>query len=59
MNKAMAIESIQRTPPKKHPTPEPHPANCSDPCCYGHGHSYCFPCMKKILEEHRARKKER
>ncbi|MDY6333448.1 MAG: hypothetical protein SPL56_01455 [Lachnospiraceae bacterium] len=58
MNEARIYENMQKTPPKKYPAPEPRPANCSKPCCYGYGHSYCFPCMKKILEEHRAGKKE-
>ncbi len=35
----------------------PSPCNCKTPCCYGGTRSYCWPCMKKILEEHNANKK--
>jgi|GEM_PF-1625122 len=58
MNEAIVIEAIQKTPPKKYLPPVAYPVNCSHPCCYGHGHPFCFPCMKKILEEHRKNRKE-
>ena len=35
MNEAIAIETLQKTPPKKYPQPEPYPVNCGHPCCYG------------------------
>lgn len=34
-----------------------HPANCKEECPYGYDRAYCFPCMKKIVEEHKAAKK--
>lgn len=37
--------------------PVPYPSNCVNPCCYGRGQCFCWPCMKKILEEHRNRQK--
>ena len=35
-----------------------HPVNCNDECPYGYDKAFCFPCMKKIMEEHRAAKKK-
>lgn len=35
----------------------PSPCNCKTPCCYGRARSYCWPCMKKIVEDHNANKK--
>ena len=29
------------------------PQNCRTPCPYGNGRTFCFPCMAKIMEEHR------
>ncbi|MBQ9301806.1 hypothetical protein [Butyrivibrio sp.] len=29
------------------------PQNCKTPCPYGNGRTFCFPCMAKIMEEHR------
>ena len=29
--------------------PTPSPLNCKNPCPYGYGRAFCFPCMKKIL----------
>ena len=29
--------------------PTPSPCNCSEPCCYGRGKSYFWPCMKNIV----------
>ena len=37
--------------------PIAHPCNCDHECCYGKDRALCFPCMKKIVEEHRAAKK--
>ena len=31
-----------------------HPKNCSHECQYGFNREFCFPCMAKILAEHRA-----
>ena len=36
------------------PFPEAHPLNCKSECAYGKGRSFCWPCMNKILSEHRA-----
>ncbi len=37
--------------------PNAHPCNCDHECCYGKDRAFCFPCMKKIVEEHRAARK--
>lgn len=37
--------------------PVPSPCNCNTPCCYGRGTSFCWPCMKKLMEEHRTNQK--
>ena len=29
------------------------PQNCKTPCPYGTGKTFCFPCMAKIMDEHR------
>ncbi len=29
------------------------PHNCKTPCPYGTGRTFCFPCMGKIMDEHR------
>ena len=29
------------------------PCNCKHPCPYGNGRSFCFPCYKNIVAEHR------
>lgn len=34
-----------------------HPKNCKHECCYGFNRAFCWPCMKKIMEEHNAAKK--
>ena len=36
-----------------------HPVNCKSECPYGRDRAFCFPCMKKILEEHKALRKDR
>lgn len=33
-----------------------HPANCREECPYGYNRAFCFPCYRKIMEEHRAAK---
>ena len=37
--------------------PVAHPCNCKTECPYGYGRSFCFPCMAKIMNEHRAKRK--
>lgn len=37
--------------------PLAHPQNCSTECPYGYGRAFCFPCMAKIMSEHRAARK--
>lgn len=34
------------------------PKNCNNPCPYGAGRPFCFPCYAKILKEHREMKKQ-
>lgn len=36
--------------------PVAHPCNCRHECPYGYGKSFCFPCYKNIMEEHRRKK---
>ncbi len=36
--------------------PIAHPCNCKTECSYGYNRAFCFPCMAKILNEHRAAK---
>ena len=36
--------------------PLPHPQNCRTECPYGYGRAFCFPCMAKIMAEHKAAK---
>lgn len=33
------------------------PHNCKTPCPYGNGTTFCFPCMAKIMDEHRNSRK--
>lgn len=33
------------------------PHNCKNPCPYGYGRTFCFPCMSKIMAEHRTVRK--
>ncbi|SCY13642.1 MULTISPECIES: hypothetical protein [unclassified Butyrivibrio] len=39
------------------PTSGMKPHNCKTPCPYGNGTTFCFPCMAKIMDEHRQNKK--
>lgn len=39
---------------KKEPLPHPH--NCKTECPYGYGRAFCFPCMAKIMANHKAYK---
>ena len=32
------------------------PCNCKHPCPYGNGRSYCWPCYKNIMAEHREKR---
>lgn len=34
-----------------------HPKNCAHECPYGYDRAFCFPCYKKIMEEHNAKRK--
>ena len=34
--------------------PLAHPRNCKHECPYGYGRAFCWPCMAKIMNEHRA-----
>lgn len=34
--------------------PVAHPKNCKNECPYGYGRAFCWPCMAKIMAEHRA-----
>ena len=34
--------------------PLAHPKNCKNECPYGYGRAFCWPCMKKIMGEHKA-----
>lgn len=36
--------------------PVAHPCNCSKECPYGYGRSFCFPCYKNIMEDHRQKR---
>ena len=47
-------KSDKVTKPGLDPLPEAHPLNCKNECPYGKGKSFCWPCMNKILAEHRA-----
>ncbi len=38
------------------PEPVAHPLNCNAECPYGRGRAFCFPCMAKIMAEHKAAK---
>jgi len=37
--------------------PVSHPVNCKEECPYGYDRPFCFPCYKKIMQEHRARRR--
>jgi len=37
--------------------PLAHPKNCKHECPYGYGRAFCWPCMAKILADHRAARK--
>lgn len=39
-------------------SPAEHPKNCRSECPYGHDRAFCFPCYKKIMDEHRKAKKQ-
>lgn len=38
--------------------PIAHPKNCRTECPYGYDRAFCFPCMAKIMNEHRAAKRK-
>ena len=31
----------------------PMPVNCREPCCYGRGTNFCFPCYRELLKNGR------
>ena len=35
-----------------------HPKNCKNECPYGRDRAFCFPCMAKILAEHKAARQQ-
>ena len=37
--------------------PIDHPKNCAHECPYGYDRAFCFPCYKKNMEEHNAKRK--
>ena len=39
-------------------SPAENPKNCRNTCPYGRSRSFCFPCYKKIMDEHRKAKKQ-
>lgn len=39
--------------------PLAHPCNCKHECPYGYNKAFCFPCMAKIMADHREKKKEK
>lgn len=51
--------TVQTARPSKSMGESPYPLNCSHPCCYGYSRPFCFPCMRKLLEEREKNKKER
>lgn len=38
--------------------PLAHPKNCRHECPYGYGRAFCFPCYAKIMNEHRAARRQ-
>lgn len=38
--------------------PIAHPKNCRTECPYGYDRAFCFPCMAKIMNEHRVAKRK-
>lgn len=36
--------------------PLAHPVNCNHECPYGYGRSFCFPCYKNIMDDHKQKK---
>lgn len=52
-------EGITRVPSDRSPLiGSVKPVNCSHPCPYGNNHAYCWPCYKKIMDEHKAKKRK-
>ena len=36
---------------KRGPQTVPFPKNCKEPCPYGRGREFCFPCYSKLMKE--------
>lgn len=50
-------EDIARVPHDRAPLLGPvTPCNCKQTCPYGNGKSFCWPCYKNLMDEHRAAK---
>ncbi len=39
--------------PKAPATDVPMPVNCREPCCYGRGRNFCFPCYQELMKNRR------
>ena len=35
--------------PKREPETVPFPKNCKNPCPYGKGRDFCFPCYAQLM----------
>ncbi len=33
------------------------PVNCKNPCCYGFGRPFCFPCYQDMVKEQREKRR--
>lgn len=36
---------------KREPVTVPSPRNCKEPCPYGRGREFCWPCYAKLMKE--------
>lgn len=37
--------------PKREPSSVPSPRNCKNPCPYGRGREFCFPCYAQLMKK--------
>ena len=37
--------------PKREPAVAPSPRNCKNPCPYGRGREFCFPCYAQLMKK--------
>ena len=63
-SKKALIDPDQIRTPKFSPNigakePLAHPCNCDHECPYGYDRAFCFPCMKKIMAEHREKREKK